>query len=59
MPYDQAAEFEFRGIGLAAFSIATAAPSVNKADQTFVTDAIQGDLAEVQGCWRSTPEAWT
>lgn len=35
-------------IGLATFGIATAAPSINKADQKFVTDAIQGDLAEVQ-----------
>ncbi|HLH98072.1 MAG TPA: DUF4142 domain-containing protein [Xanthobacteraceae bacterium] len=36
------------GAVAATFSIAAAAPNASRADRKFVTDAIQGDLAEVQ-----------
>jgi putative membrane protein len=35
-------------VAMMTFGAAAAAPAVNKSDQKFVTDAIEGDLAEVQ-----------
>jgi putative membrane protein len=36
------------GVALATLGMAVAAPAANKADQKFVTEAIQGNLAEVE-----------